>query len=440
MTVETVECRLVEVLADVEPLMRSRAAAKGIGYTVEYQTPIPEQVRTDPTRFRQILMNLVGNAIKFTDKGSVRVLVHMREDFTLAMPGHRAIVEVVDTGVGISAQQQRLLFQPFTQADVSTTRRFGGTGLGLSISRRLAVMLGGDLTVRSELGKGSTFRLSLPMEAVEGAGTLRPSEAHALASGRRGEMEDAPHLTGLRVLLAEDGPENREVITLHLHHAGCETTAAEDGRQAYEIALAAKRNGDPFDVILMDMQMPVMDGYTATSKLRADGYSGTIIALTAHAMKEDRERCLRAGCDEYATKPVNMPALLQMMARCGGRRGGPAAGGQMPDHPALRRLTRKFCEGFPATLAALRELAGRGAWEDVAAGAHRLAGAGGAYGFEEITRRSKALERAARGGHGGEATEALMLLEQACRKAQLRVAQAGASAEGSQVIGETAKA
>jgi len=434
MTVEAVECRPVDIFADVESLMRSRATEKGVAYQVEYQTAIPERVKTDPTRFRQILMNLVGNAVKFTDEGSVRVLVNVREDFTSHKPGHRVVVEVVDTGVGISAAQQRMLFQPFTQADISTTRRFGGTGLGLSISRRLAVMLGGDLTVRSELGKGSTFRLSLPMETVEGAGVLPPGEAREVVSSLHRSMEGKPTALGLRVLLAEDGPENRDVITLHLRHAGCEATAAEDGQQAYDMAMMAQRNGDAFDVILMDMQMRVMDGYTATSKLRADGYTGVIIALTAHAMKEDRQRCLRVGCDEYATKPVNVPGLLQMMARFSGRMGAPSVAQQMLENPVLRQLTRKFVDGIPATTTALRELAARGAWEELAVGSHRLSGAGGAYGFDEITREAKALERTARGGNAGEVEEGIARLEQACADAQARVADVGEPADAVKVV------
>jgi CheY-like chemotaxis protein len=234
----------------------------------------------------------------------------------------------------------------------------------------------------------------------------------------------------LRVLLAEDGPDNREVITLHLRHAQCTVTAVEDGQQAYEAAMRAWRSGNPFDVVLMDMQMPVMDGYTATSKLRAEGYTGIIIALTAHAMIEDRDRCLGVGCDEYAAKPVNIPGLLQMISRFSGRLGGPTVTDTLLENPALRQLTRKFCDGIPPTMTALHDLAKRQAWADLAVGAHRLAGAGGAYGFDAITRDAKLLERAARGGNEGDIQKALEDLTQTCAAARERVDQAAAAGTG----------
>jgi CheY-like chemotaxis protein len=190
----------------------------------------------------------------------------------------------------------------------------------------------------------------------------------------------------------------------------------------------------------MDMQMPVMDGYTATSKLRADGYTGVIIALTAHAMKEDRQRCLRVGCDEYATKPVNVQGLLQMMARFSGRMGAPTVAQQMLENPVLRQLTRKFVDGIPATMAALRDLAARRAWEELAVGAHRLSGAGGAYGFDEITREAKGLERAARGGRATDVEEGLARLEHVCADAQASVADVGEPGAVEKVALEAQKA
>jgi signal transduction histidine kinase/HPt (histidine-containing phosphotransfer) domain-containing protein len=425
MGIEAVECRLVDVFADVDSLMRTRATEKGIAFAVVYGTSIPERVRTDPTRFRQILMNLAGNAVKFTDEGSVRIAAQYQEDSAVAgRSRHRLVVDVIDTGVGISPEQQLVLFQPFTQADVSTTRRFGGTGLGLSISRRLAQMLGGELSVHSEIGKGSDFRLVLPMETVPGTTMLAPDEAGHIVSDVRRVSDSRPRVLGLRVLLAEDSPENRDVITLHLRHAQCDVTPVEDGQQAFESAVGACRSGDPFDVILMDMQMPVMDGYTATSKLRAEGYTGVIIALTAHAMVEDRDRCLRVGCDDYAAKPVEISGLLQMMARFSGRFGGPTVMDTLLENPALRKLTQKFCDGIGATLQSLGEFVARSDWDQLAVAAHRLAGAGGAYGFDEITRDAKALERAARGGNPADVHAALEQLTRSGAAARDRLDEA----------------
>jgi signal transduction histidine kinase/DNA-binding response OmpR family regulator len=427
MTIENVDCRLVDVLADVESMISPRAREKSVAFSIEYQTSIPDRFQTDPTRFRQILMNLVGNAVKFTDRGSVRLAVRFEPDAARpafpsppasspacaaaasapagaaqSMAG-RLIVLVIDTGVGISADEQTTLFQPFVQADVSTTRRFGGTGLGLSISRRLARMLGGDITVQSQVGRGSTFRLELPADPVGGA-LLQPTEAGRTVAGISRILGESPRSLGLHVLLAEDGEENREVIALHLQHAGCEVVTAPNGQEAHRLATEAKAAGEPYDVILMDMQMPVMDGYTATSKLRAEGYQGVVIALTAHAMPEDRERCLRVGCDEYAAKPVDIPALLLLMERLCGHRGtaqspdAPAVAGWMMDDPALRLLTQKFCSGTEKTVSNLRELGARQAWPELAAAAHKLAGTAGAYGFHEITRAAKGLEQVLREG------------------------------------------
>ena len=187
-------------------------------------------------------------------------------------------------------------------------------------------------------------------------------EAGRVVTGLGRLLENLPSGNlNVRILLAEDGEENREVITLHLERAGCEVTSAPDGEDAYRQVKKAARDGTPFDVILMDMQMPVMDGYTATSKLRAEGYQGVIVALTAHALKEDRERCIRVGCDEYAAKPVNMPALLSLIERLCGRSGTIGVTDRMMEDPVLRGLTRKFCDGTARTLADLEELVRRGA-------------------------------------------------------------------------------
>jgi signal transduction histidine kinase/DNA-binding NarL/FixJ family response regulator len=399
MEMESIECRLVMVMADVDSLMRARATGKGVSFAVEYATPVPERVLTDPTRLRQILVNLVGNAVKFTEHGGVRVVARCEgvEARTRAEGGvGRLLVDVIDTGIGMTPQQSAAVFQAFAQADVSTTRKYGGTGLGLPISRRLARMMGGDLTLTSEAGHGSTFRLAIPLTVLPGSAMLAPEEIPAAVAAHVPVVEELRHL-GARVLLAEDGPDNREIIALHLRRAGCEVAVAEDGNVAREKALAAAAEGKPFDVILMDMQMPVMDGYTATAKLRADGYRGAIIALTANAMKEDRERCLQAGCDEYAAKPIDVPLLLRLMESLGAGVAATVKDTLVAD-PVLRDLTRKFCDGTTWIVEQLRGRLQTGQLADLASGAHQLAGAGGSYGFHELTREAKTLERMARRG------------------------------------------
>jgi signal transduction histidine kinase/ActR/RegA family two-component response regulator len=316
MSVECIETSPWQVLDDVVSLMRVRAAAKKLTLDVEFAFPMPRTIRTDPVRLRQILVNLVGNAIKFTREGGVRILV------SVSPPGDarpQASVEVIDTGIGLTNAQQERLFQPFSQADSSTARRFGGTGLGLTISRRLARLLGGDIAVTSTPGEGSSFRLTIDpgsladVEFVEHAGEAMVELVGRDAGGESVLGDDAP-LAHTRVLLAEDGPDNQQLIMYHLRRAGAAVEIAESGRAAVDLALAAAGSGRPFDLVLMDMQMPEMDGYEATAELRRRGYARPIIALTAHAMSGDREKCLNAGCDDFATKPIDRETLLDLCA------------------------------------------------------------------------------------------------------------------------------
>ncbi len=308
---EQVPCSPVELLREVIRLMQIRAEAKGLSLSLVFEGPIPKSIHTDPLRLRQILINIVGNAIKFTETGGVRVAVRM----VVEPAGKRFVCTVADSGVGISPRQIERLFQPFTQADTSTARRHGGTGLGLAISKRLAIMLGGDVTVDSTPGAGSTFRVSIDPCLPE-ATEMLVIEGDQARSGVRAMKKAAPVDVRLdcRVLLAEDGPDNRRLITFVLEKAGAKLTAVEDGQAAIEAALGALEADDPFDVVIVDIQMPLVDGYQATERLRAAGYTRPIIALTAHAMRGDRERCLAAGCDDYATKPIDRHLLVRMVA------------------------------------------------------------------------------------------------------------------------------
>ncbi len=421
MRLESLDCRLMDVLADVDSFIRPRASMKGITFGVDYASPVPERILTDPTRLRQVLVNLAGNAVKFTDHGSVRVIVR-HESQEGASYLH---IEVVDTGIGITPQQQAALFEPFAQADVSTTRRYGGTGLGLSISRRLAQLMGGDISVVSELHRGSNFRLALPVSIAPGSPMLVSGEAHRVFSAAR-MPGPLPRRIAARVLLAEDGPENREVISLHLTRAGCEVTLAEDGRSAVEKALAADAAGLRFDVILMDMQMPTMDGYTATIRLREMGYKGAIVALTANAMMEDRDRCLQAGCDDYFAKPVDVPELLRLIEGLSGKKGEeiPTVVPALLNDPVLRELTRKFGESTIASVNGLRDLLQENKLEELAAAAHKLAGAGGSYGFQKVTLEAKILERIAKQNAPlADLHSQLDLLDMACSAARAAIEQ-----------------
>jgi len=321
LSVERIPCSPCRIVCEVASLMRVRADAKGLPLVVEYPEPIPRTVKTDPTRLRQILVNLVGNAIKFTEVGSVRLVTRLVQN---AGDEPKLQFDVVDTGIGMTDDQIGRLFNPFTQGDVSTCRKFGGTGLGLAISRRLARMLGGDITVTSVPQEGSTFSVTVATGPLDGVPFVdRPGEA-VLARERSGPRSTRPKARlDCRVLLAEDGPDNQRLISLLLENAGADVTIVENGQKALETALAAafpkwrKRYDDPsepFHVVLMDMQMPVMDGYEATQRLRAEGYAGPIVALTAHAMSHHRRKCLDAGCDDYLSKPIDRDKLMTVVA------------------------------------------------------------------------------------------------------------------------------
>ena len=309
MTVERVETDPWQILDEVGSLMLHRADEKGITLVVENRTPLPTRIASDPTRLRQILVNLVGNAVKFTEAGEVRVEAILVDGESDAPRLH---VEVTDTGIGMSPEQASKLFRAFTQADETMTRRFGGTGLGLAISRHLAELLGGTIEVASTLGEGSTFTLVIPCGSLQGVEIIASPEG----KHRRATTEvTAVDTLERRILLAEDGPDNQKLISFLLERAGAEVTIVGNGRLAVEAALAAREDESPFDVILMDMQMPELDGYGAARELRGAGYPGPIIALTAHAMTGDREQCLAAGCTDYLTKPVDREALIAAVAR-----------------------------------------------------------------------------------------------------------------------------
>ena len=309
MRIERVECLLTQLVREVVELMSPRAAEKKLTLRVEYRSAVPQSIETDPTRLRQVLINLLGNAIKFTQRGEVRLIVGI----DLEAEGSPLRFDVVDTGIGISNEQMAVLFQPFTQADASTTRQFGGTGLGLSISRRLAQMLGGEITVASRAGQGSTFTLRTAIGDRTGVPYITPQTTSW--PGGRAAVEGQASRLECRILLAEDGPDNQRLIAHLLRRAGATVEVVENGRQAVAAALGAQPLPRPFDIILMDMQMPVMDGYTAVRQLRESGYTGPIVALTANAMAGDREKCLDAGCDDYAVKPIDRAVLFETLQR-----------------------------------------------------------------------------------------------------------------------------
>jgi len=306
--IEEVPCAPARIFGDVVDLLRPRASEKRVELVLELDGPIPDRLLSDPVRLRQILLNLVGNAVKFTSAGSVRVIARYDDaDRTLEFC-------VRDTGIGIDDAVLAEIFEPFRQGDSSMTRRFGGTGLGLAITKRIVERLGGAISATSVVGKGSDFCVRVPAHPIDEAGGVPGSqESDTPSTGRMRRALEKLRASG-RVLLVEDGPDNQRVIRHVLERAGFEVTTAENGSIGVELALASLDEERPFRVILMDVQMPVLDGYEATRRLRESGYTGPIIALTAHALPSERQRCLDAGCDAFATKPIERVVLLETIA------------------------------------------------------------------------------------------------------------------------------
>jgi PAS domain S-box-containing protein len=313
LAVERVDVDAKALVHEVIDLMRVKADGKKLNLKAEIPDHLPRYVQSDPVRLRQILVNLVGNAIKFTELGEVVV----RLDFDASVPTKLSFA-VIDTGIGITPEQQGRIFNAFEQADMSTTRKFGGTGLGLLISQRLAQMLGGRIKVSSVYGKGSVFTLEIAVlpSAFLAAGDRLPS-ADTAKPVPSGKLEP---LAGARILLAEDGPDNQRLIAFYLRKAGAKVCVVDDGVQAIQaMTVDGSIDGDlilpvPYDLIVTDMLMPNMDGYLVAQMLRNKGLHHSIIALTANAMQGDKEKCLAAGCSHFASKPVDRNQFIAICA------------------------------------------------------------------------------------------------------------------------------
>jgi len=431
MEVERIACEPHQVLREVVKVLGVRARDKGITLALEAARPIPAVIQSDPGRLRQIVTNLVGNALKFTERGGVRVVMRMAG--TPAAP--QLAIDVVDSGIGIPADKVDKLFQAFVQADTSVTRKFGGTGLGLVLSRNFARALGGDIAVASELGRGSTFTATIDTGSLTGVRMLQPAEITRVVD----DVADEAHVrwefpASRRVLVVDDGPENRELVALVLAEAGIAVEEAENGQVAVD-----KASRTAYDAILMDMSMPVMDGFTATKLLRGRGMKLPIIALTAHAMKGFEQEILAAGCTGYVTKPIDIDVLLGTLAeKLGGRRGraaaapmaparpapapqpvfatshddapgadGPPVVSRLASHPKLRPAIRRFAGRLDEQLLAMDAARTAGDYQELTALAHWLKGAGGTVGYDDFTAPARNLETLAKAGDGQGADAAL---------------------------------
>ncbi|WP_169335599.1 hybrid sensor histidine kinase/response regulator [Dasania marina] len=303
--VETLPCSLHSIIHDVIQVMRVKAQEKNLSLEFIPEGDFPATIHSDPGRLRQILTNLIGNAIKFTEQGGVKVVTR------LVSGGKDSIIEidVLDTGIGMTEQQASAVFSPFVQADSSITRRFGGTGLGLTISKRFAEALGGDIVVSSEQGAGSCFKTRITAGDVSGVSLLSPEQMTTANKLEETHNHGRWLFKPAKILVVDDGVENRELLSVVLTEVGLAIDTADNGLQALE-ALDEQH----YDLVLMDVQMPVMDGFTAVATMRQQGLQIPVVALTADAMKGAREKCLQAGYSGYMTKPINIEKLLELVA------------------------------------------------------------------------------------------------------------------------------
>lgn len=303
--IEKERCSPHRIIAEAVSLLRVRAQEKCLGLEYAWTSMVPESVETDPNRLRQLLTNLIGNSIKFTERGDVRITAEWRERNSRS----ELQINVADTGIGIQESQLETIFEPFVQADSSVTRNYGGTGLGLAICRRIARQLGGEVSVKSIYQVGSIFSVTIDAGPVNCVRLLEKPIADLNVS--RGMSSHLTHseLNGKRVLVVDDGKTNREYIRFVLQEAGAIVETAENGKEAVD-----RVNENDFNVIVMDMQMPIMDGYTATRAIRKKGVQTPILALTASAMSGDEQKCRQAGCSGYLSKPVEVSDLLRVVA------------------------------------------------------------------------------------------------------------------------------
>jgi len=420
--VESIETEAHTVIHEVMDILSVRARDKGIDLRFEVSTDVPACIQSDPARLRQILTNLIGNAIKFTTEGEVLVI----ESFESTPEGPKLHIVIKDTGVGIPEDKLKTIFDPFTQAESSTTRRFGGTGLGLTISRKFAQAMGGDITATSVYGQGCEFLVTLPALMAVNDRYRKPMITPEAALNHEFE---APSESGAtwrfeqgRILVVDDSPENRQLVKVVLTDVGLEVIEATNGQEAVDLVEA-----QTFDVVLMDMQMPVMDGYTATRLLRDKGYDTTIIAFTAHALSGFESEIEAVGCDGYLTKPIDIDAMLDRIAQevngervTGANRDGagnhlvraealpqstPEIQESQPNHaitsrlmnqPRLHKIIASFVANLPARIEKMqRELLDE-RLEDLAASAHWLKGSAGSVGFDDFTEPAKTLEESSK--------------------------------------------
>ena len=406
-----------ELVFDLESVLFPQAQEKDLRFSIEFEYPIPKRVNSDITRLKQVLLNVCSNAIKFTKEGYIKLTVSWQSDT------NQLFFVVEDTGIGMTEQEMTRIFRPFEQADSSTTRRFGGTGLGLCISQNLAQILGGDIVVTSETGQGSCFTISIetgkPVADLELVYAKLPliEQASGFSATQNEIRFDA------NILLAEDNPDNQQLIRILLEKRGLTVTLANNGEEAIERALI-----EDFDLILMDMQMPVMGGLEATDVLRKAACDIPIIALTANVMKEDIQTYLESGCNSTVAKPIDQNALFRELAQFLPNIRGNGTIGEMNSSPGddlaaqlqssdeFKKLVQSFLGNLPSAQQALQQAMNEADWQQISAIAHSIKGSAGSFGYPKLTEYAATLEYSAKQSSAGEIRHHLGVLDQECTK------------------------
>lgn len=384
LTAEKLAVSPFELIADVMVLVGHQAEDKGITFDVKYDFPLPSQITTDPVRLKQILINLCNNAIKFTHSGGVEVRVWYLEK------EHKLQFEVSDTGIGLTTEQKDKLFMPFAQADNSTSRKYGGTGLGLYLTKQLVELLGGEIQVSSNYGEGSVFVVSLDTEKLDDSLFIG-----AVPERSKRQYEDiSPEFSvSGHVLLAEDNKDNQKLISMLLKKMGVSVVIANNGKEAVDMALSGN-----FNLILMDMQMPLLDGIEATKALREKNLKIPIIALTANTQNEDREKCQEAGCDDFLNKPIDKKLFYNIVGNHLQKEipnltpFDPDCISSLDEDPEYENFVQQFRKSLPEKLAEILNSFERKDWASMKKQTHDLKGTGGNFGYNNITELCKNLE------------------------------------------------
>lgn len=414
--VEHISCAPAKILGDVIRSLQAKAAQKNITLDFESESDIPATITSDPTRLRQIATNLIGNAIKFTDEGGVTVKMRTEIDIESGLP-NQIRIDVCDTGIGIGKDQLERIFDPFSQADTSTTRKYGGTGLGLSISKRLAKSLGGGLEVKSTSGVGSTFIIRIAADTAVGDPLLARSDVIELAMGQHPAEWKRVDLSGAKVLVVDDVETNRDLISRLLRDAGAIVEIVEDGQQAVDYFLGqdASVNDHGVDVVLMDMQMPVLDGYSATEQLCRSGLKVPVIAMTANSMVGDDTKCRQAGCSDYLSKPIDLDVLLQMVKTWSANsidldHHQTVSKSQLPSD-WLREIAINLVAKVHDEIPSIRQACDSADYDEVARKIHWIKGSGGTVGLSQLTDLATSCEQAANDSNSTALTERLDEIE-----------------------------